>query len=176
MLAGLRTLASSTAAAFSDALQPAPRAPKPSDVLGTANAVLDAVRDSGGTANLIRLQRLVGLAQFWNIALQGRPMFHASMTVVNGKPVLMELHSAFRRFGWHPILGRAGFRELPGFDHPSDQDEDRLTVIRSVVSAYARFDDHRLGEILADLLEGAVVDGEIDQKKVAQRLQDRITD
>ena len=176
MFARLRTLASSTATAFSEALQPAQRAPKPSDLLGTANAMLDAVQESGGTANLIRLQRLLALAQFWNIALQGRPMFRAPMTVINGRPVLMDLHSAFRRFGWHPIQARAEVPEMPGFDQPSDQDEDRLTVIRSVVSAYARFDDYRLGEILAGLLEDAVVDETVDQHKVARRLQDRITD
>ena len=174
MLHALHAMASSTAAVLSSAFVPRPKPPKPTDVLAIANAVLDAVHADGGNANLVRLQRLTTLAQFWSLALRDRPMFRTPMGVINGRPVIHEIHAAFRRFDFGPITARARIPEVPQFEWPSDEDPERLEIIRSVVSAYARFDDYRLGAVLAELLEDAVVDGRVDQGLAARRLLDRM--
>lgn len=174
MLATLRTLASSTASVVSSAFAAAPRPAKPADVLAIANAILDAVDTAGQTANQIRVQRLTALAQLWSVALRDRPMFRTPMDVINGRPHIREINTAFRRFDFRPITARASIPEIPQFEWPSDEDPERLEIIRSVVSAYARFDDYRLGSILAELLEDAVVDGRVDQGLAAQRLLDKV--
>ena len=170
MLALLRNATTAIGSAF--ARPPAP--PKPADVLAIANAVLDEIHAQGGTANLLRLQRLVCLAQLWHLALTDRPMFHARMEDIADRPSLPDLHSAFRRFAWSPITDRARIPEIPQFEWPSDAEPTRLSVIRAVVSSYWRFDDYRLGTILAPLIEGTAVNGLIDQGLASTRLAAKI--
>jgi len=174
MLATLRSMASSTSSVLCSTFVRGPRETKPADVLAIANAVLDAVDAAGGSANLIRVQRLTALAQLWSVALRDRPLFSTHMGVINGRPVIHEIHAAFRRFDFRPITARASIPEMPQFEWPSDEDPERLEIIRSVVSAYARFDDYRLGEMLAELLEDAVVNGRVDQVLASQRLLEKV--
>ncbi len=160
--------------AIGSALARPPAAPKPANVLAIANAVLDELEARGETANLIRLQRLVCLAQLWHLALLDRPMFDARMDEICDRPSLPDLHSAFRRFDCRPITDRARIPEIPQFEWPADTEPTRVSVIRSVVSSYSRFDGYRLGTILEPLIEGTVTNGLIDQGLASARLAAKI--
>ena len=170
MLTALHSSIMSMAGAISDVLAHKPRQTLPADLLSVANAVLDEISREGGSANLIRLQRLTILSQLWHVAIHDRPMFTDAMVVLSGRPALLGIHSAFRRHGMDPITGRARIPEVPQFEYPSDDDEGRLEIVGAVVKAYDRFTDYRLGEILTSLI-GAVNDGgTVDQRLAAQRL------
>jgi uncharacterized phage-associated protein len=122
------------------------------DALSCANALLDLAQMQGRAMNVVRLQRLLVLAQGWHQALVGEPMFEEDVTILIDRPSVREVHAAFRAYGVRDIDGRARCAWSSSFDVPPTQDPVRLEVLQAVEKAYAHLDAWTLGTTLADML------------------------
>ena len=120
---------------------------RPAHVLAAANAMLEIVADTGGEANLIRLQRMLVLAQCRSLELSGRPLFDAHVVILGDTPGMTQIHDAFRPYGIMPITAPAQHRDLP-FPHPADTDLERLAIMREIVHGCRNVSGYGLGMAL----------------------------
>lgn len=120
--------------------------------LATANAIILELRGLGIVANAIRIQRLAILAQGWSLLLHEEPMYCDPTIVYGDTPAIAAVHSGLRRYGIGPVDALIAHPDLPSFDHPADDDERRLQVVRQTVRSYGGFDSFQLGRILRDAL------------------------
>ena len=72
-------------------------------------------RDSGDSITHLKLQKLVYYAQAWSLALLDRALFDEDFEAWAHGPVLRELYSDLKHYGWDAIP--APERSLPEFDH-----------------------------------------------------------
>ena len=127
----------------------------PADVLGAANAMLDILRETGEEANLIRLQRLLVVAQCRSLRRHGTRIHDADTIVMGDTPGMAEIHHAFRPFACRPITEHA---RHPGIDFafPADRDEERLAIMREIAEECRGLSGVELGILLRRMLPNAV--------------------
>jgi uncharacterized phage-associated protein len=123
--------------------------------------MLDAVDADGQEANLMRLQRMLVLAQCRSITLHGAPLFDERVIVLGDTAAIGRIHDAFRRWSWLPIGGRARHPDID-FEHPPTDDKQHLEIIRDTVVACRGISGLALGALLRRAIprldNGAVVD------------------
>jgi uncharacterized phage-associated protein len=127
---------------------------RPAHVLAAANAMLEIVAETGGEANLIRLQRMLVLAQCRSLELSDRPLFEAHVVILGDTPGMTQIHHAFRPFGTMPITAPAQHPDLP-FPHPADADRERLAIMREIVHGCRNVSGYGLGIALRRIAPGA---------------------
>lgn len=120
---------------------------RPAHVLAVANAMLDVLDADDQRADLIRLQRMLVLAQCASLSTRGEPLFADAIVVLGDTPGIVAVHSAFRSWWTRPIDGRAKHPDLD-FDHPADDDAARLDVLREVARGCRGVRGMRLGDLL----------------------------
>lgn len=120
-------------------------------VLAVANAMLEALAADGQEANLIRLQRLLVLAQCRSLSQNGEPLFAERVIVLGDTAAISEIHTAFRRWSFLPIGAPADHPDLD-FPHPADEDERRLAIIRETVESHCEASGLSLGALLRQVL------------------------
>ena len=133
-------------------------------VLAAANAMLEALAADGQEANLIRLQRLLVLAQCRSLAQNGEPIFAERVIVLGDTAAISEIHTAFRRWSFLPIREPADHPDLD-FAFPADRDERRLAIIRETVDSHCEASGLSLGALLRRILpeepNGALLDHDV---------------
>jgi uncharacterized phage-associated protein len=140
--------------------------------IATANAIILELRDLGIVANATRIQRLAILAQGWSLLLHEEPMYCDPTIVYGDTPAIAAVHAGLRRFGVAPVDALIAHPDLPSFDHPADDDERRLEVLRQVVRSYGRFDSYQLGRILRDALPKLENGGTVQTHLLRSAFQD----
>lgn len=120
-------------------------------VLSVANAMLEALAADGQEANLIRLQRLLVLAQCRSLAQNGEPLFEEQVIVLGDTAGISAIHTAFRRWSTGPIREPAD-HPLLDFPFPPDGDERRLAIIRETVEDHRETSGFPLGALLRRIL------------------------
>lgn len=109
--------------------------------------MLDALKEDGQQADLIRLQRLLILSHRISLSTGRGPLFAQDVIVLGDTPAVSEIHDAFRRWGVLAISQHARHPDLP-FAFPADEDPERLDIIREVVRACRGISGYRMGELL----------------------------
>lgn len=120
-------------------------------VLSVANAMLEALAADRQEANLIRLQRLLVLAQCRSLAQNGEPLFEEQVIVLGDTAAISAIHTAFRRWSTGPIREPADHPILD-FPFPPDHDERRLAIVRETVESHCEASGLSLGALLRQIL------------------------
>lgn len=103
------------------------------------------IRHNGGRMDQMRLQKLVYMAQGWNLAINEQPLVDADFEAWDGGPVARRIWNHIRDFGFsrrNDLLERA-----PGEPYQADLLPAEREVIEQVWRKYRKFSGRQLSDM-----------------------------
>jgi uncharacterized phage-associated protein len=117
------------------------------DIHSACDYIIWAMRRSGATLCVLKLQKLLYYAQAWHLALQGEPLFSGKFQAWPQGPVNREIYDRFARSGsLHSELSDGdvscdfAVTELP---------EEKRVHLDRVLQVYGKYQEPELQEMLA---------------------------
>ena len=117
------------------------------DIHSVCDYLITAARKTGGTLNVLKLQKLMYYAQSWHMAFQGEPLFRGKFQAWPQGPVNREIYDRF-----------AGSKSLESelFDCDVSRDftaaqisQDKRLHLDRVLQAYGKYQEPELQEMIA---------------------------
>jgi uncharacterized phage-associated protein len=117
------------------------------DPLAVANKVLELCDEARRPVTIMKLIKLVYLADGWSMALRGEPLVSQAPQAWQHGPVYPTIYRALNHFGSARITAPA---TIPGTDIPVAEEfsEDELALMRQVISSYGKYHAFSLSEIM----------------------------
>lgn len=111
------------------------------DPLAIANEFLKL---EGRPMNQMRLQKLVYIANGWNLAINGEPLTDARIEAWDGGPVYRAIWNHIRDFGYNV---KSRYFGADGEKFKADLTEDEKNVIHHVWKRYGDYSGQKLSEL-----------------------------
>lgn len=117
------------------------------DPRAIANKILEICEAEGLHVTIMKLLKLVYLADGWSMALRDRPLSSEPPQAWQYGPVYPTVYKAFNKFGSSRITAPA---TQPGTDIPVAEEfsTDELALLKQVVDSYGKFHAFQLSEIM----------------------------